>query len=136
GTPVRVGLRLSRLPMRERPTTVGKGLAVLSGLFALLFAGLMSAAPAAAQTCPNAEFRTGASALLPDCRAYEQVSPTDKGNGGVGGGEFQIGFWVNPSGHGALWGATDAFLGAPSFAAAVPYSSYRSDSDWTTRAFG
>jgi hypothetical protein len=32
--------------------------------------------PAAA--CPNEAFRTGLSAHLPDCRAYEQLSPVDK----------------------------------------------------------
>jgi hypothetical protein len=44
---------------------------VLAGLFA-------TAAPALAETCPNEEFRTGASAVLPDCRAYELVTPPFK----------------------------------------------------------
>lgn len=33
--------------------------------------------------CPNQAFRSGAAASLPDCRAYEMVSPLEKGNGDV-----------------------------------------------------
>lgn len=40
--------------------------------------------PAVPKNCPqNQEFRTGPAAFLPDCRAYEMVSPVDKGGGDI-----------------------------------------------------
>jgi hypothetical protein len=53
----------------------GACLVVLAGIW---LAGI-SAAPAGASTCLNAQFRSGPSERLPDCRAYEQVSPVEKG---------------------------------------------------------
>ena len=35
--------------------------------------------------CANQSFRSGASAALPDCRAYEMVSPVDKEGGDIAG---------------------------------------------------
>jgi hypothetical protein len=35
------------------------------------------------EACANDGFRAGAGALLPDCRAYEMVSPLDKNNGDI-----------------------------------------------------
>jgi hypothetical protein len=40
-------------------------------------------APQPKVDCPNQEFRTGPGAFLPDCRAYEMVSPLDKNNGDI-----------------------------------------------------
>ncbi len=44
--------------------------------------------PEPADTCPNAAYRVGSSTGLPDCRAYEMVSPVVKNGGDVSGEEF------------------------------------------------
>ena len=43
------------------------------------FVAVLSTASAHGDACANAQFRTGPSEGLPDCRAYEQVSPVEKG---------------------------------------------------------
>jgi hypothetical protein len=64
-----------------------RGLFVLACLALLALATLLAGASSAsaAEACPNEAIREEQhSTYLPDCRAYEQVSPTDK-SGGIGG---------------------------------------------------
>lgn len=86
-----------------------------------------------ADSCPNAEYRTGPSAHLPDCRAYELLSPRD--NGGVPAPKHTA--LVSPDGLTASWLAlgqgilpgTGAVGGVSS-----DYLSRRGSDGWTTRA--
>ena len=69
------------------------------------------------------------SLLLPDCRAYEQITPTEKN----GGEAFPyVGF--SPNGERALWYSEGAFAGATGNQLFIPYLSQRSPSGWTTQA--
>jgi hypothetical protein len=74
-----LGIATSRAvagPIRSLAITVG-ALAVLS---------TMAPAAAHAETCPNEAVRSAqAATYLPDCRAYEMVSPLEKGNSNITG---------------------------------------------------
>ena len=84
---------------------------------------------AGAGGCPNEALRTGYSALLPECRAYEQVSPVDKQGGSV------YRFNNNqstPEGDADEFLSTDTFAGA----AAANFNAYiaqRGPSGWVTK---
>lgn len=102
--------------------------------FAAVVAALLSIpTAAAAEGCPNAVFRNGPSAHLPDCRAYEMVSPSFK-DAGLLDQSSEINF-VSPDGSSLLQGVGLAsFSGQesdPGLESA--YSMVRTETGWTTQ---
>jgi hypothetical protein len=108
--------------------TPAAALATLTKRVTLLMAGgicvvgwLMLATPgvAVAGECANEALRTGPSAQLPDCRAYELVTPTDQNGQELGGGGVRP-FLTNPvfdlistNGRGLLYGSNAPIPGSP-----------------------
>ena len=87
---------------------------------------------AAAAGCPNEAMRIGPSVLLPECRAYEQVTPVDK-EGGAGiftNGVVQ----AAPSGEAAAFISASAYAGAQGSPLGNRYLSTRGGSDWLTKS--
>lgn len=92
----------------------------------------------ASANCPNEQFRTGLGANLPDCRAYEQVSPQEKNGGGVDGG---LSLETQPApdqaalnGESIVYGSQTAFSGADPLSglATSQYLSRRTPKGWVT----
>ncbi len=52
------------------------------------FTTFSASSPEPADTCPNAAYRVGSSTGLPDCRAYEMVSPVAKNGGDISAESF------------------------------------------------
>lgn len=82
---VRGVFRSARSRLDEYGSTYYAALMVLI----VLLVGVCPASAAAAE-CPNEDFRVGASAHLPDCRAYEMSSPVNKGGGSLEGTIGQV----------------------------------------------
>jgi hypothetical protein len=85
----------------------------------------------AASPCPNAILREeNGSLALPDCRAYEQVSPTFKNGFPVGGNDG-----LSPGGEAVLYGSTGAFGDADTNAGATTqYIARRTAAGWFSHA--
>ena len=85
---------------------------------------LRSFRPFAAKPCANDSLRPGAAAKLPDCRAYEQVSPAAKDGGEAGtttetGGLANAPRQASPSGEAIAYGSWTAFGSDPQSAPAT-----------------
>lgn len=99
----------------------------------------------AAKPCPNEAFRTGPGANLPDCRAYELVSPLDKEGGDIvtpaEATIYAFGFvpglldQATPSGDGLTFTSYRGFAGAESVPLFSQYIARRDPSTgWSTRS--
>jgi len=80
--------------------------------------------------CPNERFRTGPSAKLPDCRAYEQVTPNDKFGSDAYGGPSSV--EASPSGDGITSYTLSGFPGSEGFQYANVFLSRSAGGDWFT----
>lgn len=88
----------------------------------------------ASEGCPNGSLRTGLSARLPDCRAYEQVSPVEKGVAEAGPypeGAKYVGTQASVSGESVVYTATNALAGSPA-GGATSYLGSRDAGGWVT----
>jgi NHL repeat len=94
--------------------------------------------PLSPDPCSNAAFRGGASANLPDCRAYEMVSPLKKGNSDIAVllsvNSFPAGFeQAATDGNRISYSSATAFGDAPSSPYTSQYLARRQDGvGWST----
>lgn len=91
-----------------------------------------------ASGCPNEALRTGPSARLPDCRAYEQVTPVEKGGTqeiyNYGATFGQEGALVGEGGGRLEYGSVPVKYGSGPDAGQSPYFFSRGEDGWLMQA--
>lgn len=117
---------------------IGSIVAVCVALLSMVFGAVVAQA---SSSCPNELFRTGPGANLPDCRAYELVSPAEKNGGEVEGGPMFEGTVPAPmqaaaDGEAVTYGSETAFpgTGLASSPITTQYLSRRGPDGWSTQA--
>ncbi len=127
--------------------STGRGVSREVGLIALgaitSFFLLLATQSASAATCPNVVFRTGPSAKLPDCRAYELVTPTDTGGLPPSSTDFidaeGLFAWspVTDAGNDVIFNTNGGSLGSgPGSGVNDRYRSRRTSSGWVSQFDG
>jgi hypothetical protein len=90
-------------------------------------------APPGPETCPNAAIRVAQRATsLPECRAFEMVSPLAKGGTDVTGLNQRHTTKVGPGGDSVIYGSLAPFAGATGAATPNVYRARRSADGWQT----
>jgi hypothetical protein len=84
--------------------------------------------------CPNQAFRTGPSASLPDCRAYELVSPLDKNNGDLASPRFEVIDQASSDGEAITFASLNAFADPASAPFFSQFMAERGAGGWATRS--
>jgi hypothetical protein len=86
-----------------------------------------------ADSCPNASLRSEQHAtFLPDCRAYEQVSPADKHGGQVVEQATRV--QAAPDGSAIKFSSLEGYSDVRGFSASTDYISVRGAGGWSTHA--
>lgn len=95
---------------------------------------ITSRGPSSEAGCPNDLFRTGRSAALPDCRAYELVSPFDKGSGDVARTFDYNLTQADLAGLRMSFSSQSAFAGPEGAPLSSQYLAERQSDGWATRS--